>query len=396
MSPSGRSVPRRAGQVVAGLGALVALLGLLVGGPVALITFAGNPLPDHVPGLAEIGTALTSRDDGQLFVRALAVVGWFGWATFALAVLVEVPARMLRRPAPRLPGMRRQQRVAATLIGSVALILAASPAVAATASVAAPPTSYGVVAHEATAADMTTRDMVARGYAAPYADRGAPAATPPAWRSDGRTGPYGTPRPAARHTPAGPAPAWLASSGQTGPAAPVYRVAVGDYLGQIADRYLGDFARYRELARLNRIADPSLIRPGQLLRLPPGAIDHGRRPHATGRLIRPPAAPHRSAPVPPPAIEPPVTQPPSAQPSAAQPPVQPGPAPERTGGAPLSVGASRAAEVGAVNRPLAVSAVLTVAGMVGAQIGALLGLRRRPTTDRGSAAETGRHRRPPP
>ena len=103
------SATRRLGQVLTGLGALIVLVGLLVGAPIALLAFAGNPLPDHVPTLAEVGNALTSRDDGQLFLRALAVVGWVGWATFALSVLVELPARALRRSAPRLPGMGRQQ-----------------------------------------------------------------------------------------------------------------------------------------------------------------------------------------------------------------------------------------------------------------------------------------------
>ncbi|MFD0741122.1 hypothetical protein ACFQ1L_03480 [Phytohabitans flavus] len=128
-------------RVVKGLGALVILVGLLVGAPVALAVFAGNPLPDHVPALSEIGDALTTRDDGQLFLRALAVVGWLGWATFALSVLVEIPARVLRIPVPRLPGMRRQQRMAAALIGGVALIIGASPAMA-SAATAPPPTSY--------------------------------------------------------------------------------------------------------------------------------------------------------------------------------------------------------------------------------------------------------------
>ncbi|NGM12734.1 hypothetical protein ENC19_08730 [Verrucosispora sp. CWR15] len=46
------------------------------------------------------------------------------------------------------------------------------------------------------------------------------------------------------------------------------------------------------------------------------------------------------------------------------------------------MGASRAGEPDRVNRPLAVSAVLAVASIVGAQIGAVLGLRRRPAVSR--------------
>ena len=66
----------------------------------------------------------------------------------------------------------------------------------------------------------------------------------------------------------------------------MYRVARGDYLGEVAERYLDDFGRYRELARLNKLADPDRIRPGQLLKLPDGGRRQGARRHASGRLVR--------------------------------------------------------------------------------------------------------------
>lgn len=135
MSASDRSAVRRTGRILTGFGALVVLCALVVGAPIALLAFAGNPLPDHLPTFAEVGTALTSRDDGQLFLRALALAGWFGWATFTFSVLVELGAQTLRRPAPKLPGMSRQQKAAAALVGSVALILVASPAAASAAAV---------------------------------------------------------------------------------------------------------------------------------------------------------------------------------------------------------------------------------------------------------------------
>ncbi|MGK5677443.1 LysM peptidoglycan-binding domain-containing protein, partial [Micromonospora sp. URMC 106] len=62
----------------------------------------------------------------------------------------------------------------------------------------------------------------------------------------------------------------------------VYRVARGDHLGTVAQRYLDDFGDYRELAALNRLADPDRIHPGQLLKLPQEAEDRGARRHATG------------------------------------------------------------------------------------------------------------------
>ncbi|TWH67704.1 hypothetical protein JD77_02688 [Micromonospora olivasterospora] len=53
----------------------------------------------------------------------------------------------------------------------------------------------------------------------------------------------------------------------------------------------------------------------------------------------------------------------------------------------MAAGASRAGAEDRVNRPLAVSAVLAVASIVGAQIGAVLGLRRRPAAAQASTAQ---------
>jgi nucleoid-associated protein YgaU len=51
------------------------------------------------------------------------------------------------------------------------------------------------------------------------------------------------------------------------PAAQSHTVVSGDTLWAIAKRYLGDGARYGELAKLNGIANPNLIRVGQVIRL---------------------------------------------------------------------------------------------------------------------------------
>lgn len=47
-----------------------------------------------------------------------------------------------------------------------------------------------------------------------------------------------------------------------------YTVQKGDCLWYIAARFLGDGSRYREIAQLNNIANPNLIFPGQVIRLP--------------------------------------------------------------------------------------------------------------------------------
>lgn len=341
MSASGRSVVRRTGRVLTGVGALVVLCALVAGAPVALLAFAGNPLPDHLPTLAEVGTVLTSRDDGQLFLRALALAGWFGWATFAFSVIVELGAQTLRRPAPKLPGMSRQQKAAAALVGSVALILAASPAAASAAAVYTAP-AYAQSSASTSAARLPEGGPLGMAGSGPLATTGS--------------GPLGL------VAPGGP------SAGDQ--AAPVYRVARGDYLGEVAERYLDEFGDYRQLAKLNRLDDPDRIRPGQLLRLPAEAADQGARPHATGKLVGRPAAPRPPAPRPAPertAPERAEQAPPGGTESTGQVP-------------PMTVGAARAGTTDRVNRPLAVSAVLAVASIVGAQIGAVLGLRRRPAT----------------
>lgn len=345
MPASGGSVVRRTGRILTGVGALAVLLLLLVGAPIALLAFAGNPLPDHLPTISEVGTALTSRDDGQLFLRALAVAGWFGWATFAFSVVVELGAQTLRRPAPKLPGMGRQQKAAAALVGSVALILVASPAAASAAAIYGPP-AY------ASSGTSTVAALAAPTRAGATPDTAAPLA---------RGGPLGL---------AGTEVAAPSGSAANGEAAPVYRVARGDYLGEVAERYLDEFGDYRQLAKLNKLDDPDRIRPGQLLRLPSEAADQGAREHASGRLVGQPAAP--KPPAPRPAPEPAAPErvepaPPSGTQSAGQPPA-------------MTVGAARAGADDRVNRPLAVSAVLAVASIVGAQIGAVLGLRRRPAT----------------
>ncbi|MEU1752336.1 LysM peptidoglycan-binding domain-containing protein [Micromonospora matsumotoense] len=376
MTTSRGSTARRTGQLLTGFGSLVVLMALLVGAPVALLAFAGNPLPDHLPTLTEVGTVLTSRDDGQLFIRALALVGWFGWATFAFSVLVELGAQVTRRQTPRLPGMGRQQRAAAALLGSVALIIAASPAASAAVTLTQPlPAAAGTGV-------ATTFHASRTGLgAAPSAGIGA----------------------AAPGTGLGPVP------GAEQPAAkPVYRVARGDYLGEVAERYLDDFDRYPEVARLNDLHDADRIRPGQLIKLPTEADDAGARRHASGHLVpntprkpspRPPVTTpgdqadpqHQGAPATPgkptgPATPKPTgpatpkpgkigpATPQTATPQTAQPPA------ERPVGVPpaMAAGASRATPADAINRPLAVSAVLAVASIVGAQIGAVLGLRRRP------------------
>lgn len=55
MPVSGGSVVRRTGRILTGIGALAVLLVLLVGAPIALLAFAGNPCPITFPRSARWG-----------------------------------------------------------------------------------------------------------------------------------------------------------------------------------------------------------------------------------------------------------------------------------------------------------------------------------------------------
>jgi len=45
-------------------------------------------------------------------------------------------------------------------------------------------------------------------------------------------------------------------------------VVKGDTLWHIAKKYLGNGARYPEIAKLNNIKNPNLIYPGQVFKIP--------------------------------------------------------------------------------------------------------------------------------
>src|SRR5947208_17189216 len=107
-------VLHRTGQILTSLSALLVLLALLFGAPVALALLGGNPLPAEMPSWTQITDMLMRPDDGgTLFVAVLTIVGWIAWAAFTVPVLVESVARLRGVRAPRLPGLGGPQRVAA-------------------------------------------------------------------------------------------------------------------------------------------------------------------------------------------------------------------------------------------------------------------------------------------
>lgn len=232
MTATRQPLRRTAGDIARGIAALITVLLLLVGIPAALIVVAGTPLPSDLPSLDQVTAALTAPDDGTLFLAALTWVGWIGWATFALAVLVEIPAQLRGRPTPRLPALGLQQRTAGLLIASIVALISAPGLVA-------PLPTHAIVA---TAPPVT-------GIAATAAEE---AATP----------------------------------------SPTHLVRPGDNLWNIAENWLGDGARFEEIARLNygtpqpdgaALNSSHQLKPGWVLQLPP----HGDTEHADHAGVRP-------------------------------------------------------------------------------------------------------------
>ncbi|MET9611624.1 LysM peptidoglycan-binding domain-containing protein [Kitasatospora indigofera] len=211
---------RRRGGVGAVAGALVALLtlvALLAGLPALLLygTAAVAGMGDLAPD--GLGQALTSPDDGRLFLWLLVVVGWLGWACFAFSVLLEIPAQLRGRIARRIPAFGWSQRIAAGLVGSVIALLP----VAGSAFAATPDRSQAVVS----APQLTAGPQ----YAALPAAQAAPALAPAA-------------EPQAGYTVRDSRPA--------------------DSLWSIAERQLGSGSRWTEIAKLNdgRVMDDSGLR----------------------------------------------------------------------------------------------------------------------------------------
>src|SRR5690606_37352035 len=229
----------RAGEVLRGLGAVVGLAVLVAAVPYGLWRIDGSPLPSSLPDLQDITDTLTSRDDGSFFVSVLILAGWIGWATFAVAVLVEIPAAIRGVRAPRMPALSAQQRLAAGLITAISAMLAAGP-------VAAGSAIADEHAGQPTSVQHAQPPVTVDSLQPPTADE------PP--KQDGS---------------AAEAPA----QDQTDR----YVVQPGDTLWDISDRKLDDPTRYPEIVEASadtvqpdgrRLTDPDLIIPGWELVIP--------------------------------------------------------------------------------------------------------------------------------
>ncbi|MED7949503.1 LysM peptidoglycan-binding domain-containing protein [Streptomyces sp. BE303] len=376
----------RGGAVLAAIAALITLLGLLLGVP-ALLLYGTRAVADMGPLAPDgLGALLTSPDDGQLFLWLLVVVGWVGWACFALSVLLEIPAQLRGRVARRIPAFGWSQRAAAGLVGAViALVPVAGSAFAATPErpqVATASVQAGAAAQRAAlpaaqaapslapAADQqstyTVRDSRPADSLWSIAERqlgsgerwteiaklndgrvmddsgnrfDADRPIHPGWAlvmpGDAKPDEAGTPAPAPAPAPAtGTTQAGTPASGAQGTG--TVTVKPGDSLSVIAERELGDAEAWPKLFDANkgvqapdgeRLTDPDVVVPGMVLSLPGAATPAPAPAPAPEPAPAPapaPAAEPAPAPVPPPPA--PSTQVPAPAPATQAPAQTPAPA----------------------------------------------------------------------
>jgi hypothetical protein len=244
--PQGRGT-----RVLRGLLALVVLLALGAGIPIALVSLTSTSFPQGLPDLSLVLGDLTARDDGTLFFAVITVAAWLGWATFALAIALEIPAQLRGVPAVRVRGLGLQQSLAAGLVATALTVV--------------------LVPGSASAADRPAGEVAARAQ------------------------PLGTDR----HRPGQPVPSAApgltrSSTDHRRPDGEVYVVRHGDTLWDIAAEHLGDGARWRRIAAHNygrqqpdggHLDHSHVLQPGWQLVLPatPGS------PAGTGhrRVVQP-------------------------------------------------------------------------------------------------------------
>jgi hypothetical protein len=233
---------RTAGDVVAGIGAIILLTALTVGVPVALVAVVGLPIPHTMPKLS----ALTSQLDITAILRILSVIIWLAWIQLVWCVLVEVKAAASHAATrTRVPLAGATQSAAHRLVTAALLLFTAAAALTPAVINHGPPRA----AHSVSAPAMNavtpaipvtglTVAHVPQAHAAPNSDK-MYVVTPPVGRFH-------------------------------------------ESLWEIAQNHLGDGRRYREIFELNKdrvqpdgskLTIASLIRPGWTLLMPKDA--HG-------------------------------------------------------------------------------------------------------------------------
>jgi hypothetical protein len=237
---------RTAGDVLAGVAAVTALIALTIGVPIALVTVVGLPLPHTLPRLS----ALTSQLDITAILRILSVIVWLAWIQLVWCVLVEIKAAAGGEQGhagswPKVPLAGATQSLAHRLVTAALLLFTAAAALTPAVTSHGPPRPAHSVSAQIRPAEVTpaiplSAPAVTQAHTAPNADK-MYLVKPPVGRFH-------------------------------------------ESLWEIAQNHLGDGRRYREIFELNqervqpdgsKLTIASLIRPGWTLLMPKDAYGPG-------------------------------------------------------------------------------------------------------------------------
>jgi len=212
------------------LAAGTGLIAIVVGLPVLLIAIGANPIPATFPTLDSITGALTTPDDGSLLLGVVAAMAWAAWVFLAASILVEVAAAVRGISAPRIPLLRFPQTMVRPLVATAALLMVATPLLASPSATAAP-------TETSSASPLPVSSLIG-----------------------------------ANETQTESVAAQEASEAlEDAPAVVTHTVKRGESLWGIAEAFLGDGARFREIVDLNQgLLDghASFIEPGWELQIP--------------------------------------------------------------------------------------------------------------------------------
>src|SRR6266581_3630826 len=116
---------RSAGDLLAGIVAVIALLALTVGVPAGLVMLFGLPIPHNMPSIS----VLTRQLDAQAILRVLMVVVWLAWLQLLCCVAAEVRAAVRNAGMPaRVPLSGGTQAVAHRLVTAALVLFSATVA----------------------------------------------------------------------------------------------------------------------------------------------------------------------------------------------------------------------------------------------------------------------------
>ncbi|HZO68248.1 MAG TPA: hypothetical protein VFB74_24890 [Kribbellaceae bacterium] len=237
-----------------GLASLIAILAIVGGVPYLLVTLFGAPWPSRVPDR----DFLFNQLDSEAVLKIIACVIWLAWLHFVVCLVTEAFAeRRGRGLPPQVPLGGGSQTLARRLISGVVLL-------AGTASVTVPvaqAVSMPGISTQASVGTSVSRGTQSQpGMQVEPASKVIPGVTGVRTNNDDRGQ-------IVKYTEVRP------------PDGRNY-----DCLWDIAERYLGDGRRYKEIHELNkgklqpdgrRLSNPDLIMPGWQVRLPADAKGPG-------------------------------------------------------------------------------------------------------------------------